>query len=194
MDGAGARHPEQRADELQILVLGDAVRDLERRAKFAEVGFFRWRFSEAREVAVGDAANGAGQVEADDGAVRKSEAGLAVEALDELELARAVGGELQADLGVAGDPLEIRGILQERQRRNAVEIEVRRRCWRCPAGAVDGQNALAVSLIKLNVVERRLHRFVLDGDGDGRLADRNVLELEACRRRAAHRRRRRRAA
>ncbi len=118
-----------------------------------------------------------GQVEADDCAVRKSEAGLAVEALDELQLARAIGRELQADFGIAGDPLEIRGILQEGQCRNPVEIEVRVDVG-AVCGAVDRQDALAVSLIKLNVVERRLHGSVLDGNGDGRLSDREILESQ----------------
>ena len=46
------------------------------------------------------------------------------------------------------------------------------------ADAVDGENAFAVSLIKLNVMESRRHRFVLHRDGDGRLADRNVVEAK----------------
>ena len=73
---------------------------------------------------------------------------LPLSAFDELELVRSIGGELQADLGFARDPLEIRGILQERQRRNAVEIKIRADIGgvRRP---VDGEHALAVALVKL---------------------------------------------
>ncbi len=139
--------------------------------------FFRRRLTQPREVAVRNAANCARKVEADDGAVGELELGLAVQAFDQLQLAGAVGGELKADIGVAGDPFEIGGVLEEGKCCDVIEVEV---C--CDVGrvgrAVDRDRALAVALIELDVLERCRHGAVLDGDGDGRLADGDVLEVQ----------------
>jgi len=152
LHGAGTGHAQQRAHHLQIRVLGHAVLDVEGGGQFAEVGFLAGRLLQAVELALADAADGAWQVEADDGAVSEGEVGAAIQSLDELELACAVGGELQADLGLARQPGDVGGVLQEWQGGNVVEREVGADCRRL-AGAVDVEQAFAVTVVELHIVE-----------------------------------------
>ena len=73
---------------------------------------------------------------------------------NQLKLACARCRQLQADLGVARQPLHVCGVRQERQCCTPVEREVGADVGGL-AGRIDIQEAFAVAFVKLNFVERR---------------------------------------